>query len=380
MNTQRKSSIMMFLYYFIFVTIAFFMAPFLTNNGVDQVTVGYLQMTGLILLIISLLISGYLTDNFISNKNLMKIYLALSIAAMIIFLLNISTILLCISFLLIWFFFMPLTSIIDGLVLIDLDKKQYAKVRSYGSLGAAISYFISSIFLGQGAFDALIFINIILLIVLLSFAFNISEKAHIDRVQYKEGIKSIMSNRNLILIMIITFLTYGVLAADDAYSYNFASEVVGISASIIGLMGLMSILLEASVMNLYLKINHIISTKNLLYLSSVSLLFVFVVNHSFYTNVNLVILASIVLGLFVGLFVPISISIIRENSDPSIVNSVLSIYQMAIKFGGIILGFATTYLLSVTGDLPSIYLLHAIVIMFSFIFIFLLKLKKVEKN
>ena len=167
MNTQRKSSIMMFLYYFIFVTISFFMAPFLTSNGVEQVTVGYLQMTGLILLIISLLINGYLTDNFIKNKNLMKIYLGLAIVSMIIFLLNISTGLLCLSFLLIWFFFMPLTSIIDGLVLIDLDKKQYAKVRSYGSLGAAISYFMSSIFLGQGAFDALIFINIILLAVLL---------------------------------------------------------------------------------------------------------------------------------------------------------------------------------------------------------------------
>lgn len=376
MNTQIKSSIMMFLYYFIFVTISFFMAPFLTSNGVDQVTVGYLQMTGLILLIISLLINGYLTDNFISNKGLMKIYLALAIVSMVIFLLNINTSLLCLSFLLIWFFFMPLTSIIDGLVLIDLDKKQYSKVRSYGSLGAAISYFISSIFLGQGAFDALIFINIILLAALLYLAFSIKEAAHIDRVHYKEGLRSILSNRNLILIIIITFLTYGVLAADDAYSYNFASEVVGISASVIGLMGLMSILLEASIMNLYLKINKFISTKNLLYVSSLSLLFVFVINHSFYTSHALVIFASIVLGLFVGLFVPISINIIRENSHPSVVNSVLSIYQMAIKLGGIILGFATTYMFSITGDLPSIYLLHAIIIMFSFIFIFLLKVKK----
>lgn len=219
-HTNILTSTIMFIYYFIFVTVSFFLARELTTQGITLSTMGFLAVIGLVLLIISLLINGYLTDNLISNKKLLIIYMSITLVAFIGFIVTTNLLMLSLFYLMIWFFFMPLTSIIDGLVLGLNGPKRYPKVRAVGSAGAALSFFLNSWVLDGLGFDAIFIFNmllIILMIIMLSMLENISNQENID---YKQALKVVSKNKNIILIMLITFATYGTLAADDAYQLH----------------------------------------------------------------------------------------------------------------------------------------------------------------
>ncbi len=371
-HTNFLTSSIMFIYYFIFVTVSFFLARELTTQGISLSTMGFLAVIGLVLLIVSLLLNGYLTDKLITNKRLLIIYMTITLISFIGFIIATNLIVLSLFYLMIWFFFMPLTSIIDGLALSLVGTKKYSLIRSVGSIGAAISFFLNSWILDGLGFDTIFIFNIfliIIMIIMLSFLANPPVKEKID---YVNALKVVAKNKNIILIMLITFATYGTLNADDAYQITYAIEYTKLSPTVVGIVGFLSIILEAAIMILFTRIYQEKRVKMILNICITTLLLIFLSKALFYENKEIVILGNIMIGIFVGLFIPVSIRIISTNVDKNILNSILSLFQMFIKLGGATIGLITSLYLASGAQLPSIYFLHAVVLLFAYVFVYML--------
>ncbi len=369
-------SIVMFLYYFIFIPIAFFISPHLHSLGVDIVTTGFLQAFGLILLIVTMLINGVLTDKYINNKRLLIVYLTISSICFVLFSFVENVNLLMIIFLLIWIFFMSLVPVIDGLVLIDIDSKDYHKVRAFGSIGAAFSYLLNGYLLGASLFNYMLLGCAFAIVMIVIILFKTNDNLIIDKINYKLGIKHLIKNSTLLLIFIITLFSYGVLGADDAFQYQYNVEIVLISSTIYGVVGFSSIFIEGGVMMGFNKINNFLSEKKMLHISCLLLLFIFMSKFLFFENKTIIIIGDLLLGVFVGLFIPTVIGIINREADDSIKNTVLSLYQMSIKLGAAFLGFTTAIYYEQTKELASIYYLHALFIIIPIVLIFFLPKSK----
>lgn len=128
-------------------------------------------------------------------------------------------------------------------------------------------------------------------------------------------------------------------------------------------------------MILFTKIYKVTRIKSILYTCIITLLLIFLSKAFFYESKEIVILGNIMIGVFVGLFIPVTISIISFSVDQSILNSVLSLFQMFIKLGGAIIGLFTSIYLASGAELPSIYILHAIVLSFAFILVSMISFK-----
>ena len=192
---------------------------------------------------------------------------------------------------------------------------------------------------------------------------------------YIKALKLISKDRNIILIHLITLLTYGVLAADDAYQITFALDYTNISPSPLGIVGFISIIVESIIMIFFTSVRKIISIKRLLFICLIVLFIIFITKYLYYDNQKIIIVGNIMIGVFVGLFIPIAISIIDMHTDISIRNTVLNLYQASIKLGGAILGALTTAYIAFGNELPSIYLLHAILMIIPFILILSFKVE-----
>lgn len=372
-------------YYYVFLSILVYMIPFLSSKGMDSITIGFLNSAGLFGLVISFLLVGVITDFIKSNKKILVINLSISIVALMLMMVTTNLIFLGILYLIVWATFMSVTPIVDGLILKDAGEVNYSNVRSIGSVGAALSYLCGSLYMSYAPkflpysedssfyVNSLLVIDIILIVVILIILKNINEHIIKDNFNYKEGFKHIFKSRNLILIILITALTYGVLAADDAYSYRYSIEVVNIGLVTFGIVGFLSIALEAVLLNFYKSIEEKFSFKNIMFFISLILIVIFYTKANYYTYPNIIIAGNVIMGVFTGLFIPLSVILIDLNTDHSVKNTVLAIYQMANKLGGAVLGLITTTYVLKTDSLPGIYNLHMLIVVSSLLLIVFLK-------
>ena len=378
-NTTLISSVM-FIYYFIFVTIGFFFSRQLTTLGLPLELVGSLAVIGLVCLVISLVINGFITDNYINNKNLIISYLCITFFCFLTFNFSTNIYVLSIVYSMIWFFFMSLTSMVDGLALNGIEQSKYPLIRAAGSIGAAFSFFLNSWVLDGVGFSFILILNSILIIIMIILIFNICGKFTTHKIKYMNGLKIISKNRNIILILLITFFTYGVIAADDAFQVTFGIDYAQLSSFTLGIVGFLSMLLESIIMLFYYKIEKYIPLKSLFFICVITLFFIFITKYLYYDIKIIVIIGNIMLGLFLGLFIPMAISVINLYTDISIRNTILSLYQAFIKLGGAFLGAFTTAYIAFGEDLPSIYKLHSIILIIPFILIIFLKINSKKDN
>lgn len=376
-NLKQKS--IYFLYYFVFVTISFYNSPYLISQGIDMQVVGYAFSTSLLISMIIMVLLGIINDNeVLSHKNSMLGTIVVTIIASIVMVVTTSPELKILAFVTSSSFYFAMPGIMDGLVLDSTPKEEYGHIRSFGSFGAAISYFISSVVLGSMNYGIIVGINTVLLIATFVLLISIKYEFKKSEFTYREALKHTASNRNIVLIILITLFSYGVLKADDAFNYNFSTTFAGYTAFIYGVVGLFSIIFEASLMNVYHGARKKFSDKGLLYISAMVLIIIFFCKATMYPYTIVIIATDLALGIFVGLFVPTAVAIINENSDEKVRTSILSIYQGAILLGGVIFGYITTYFIGIIGDsnLPQIYYLHAVIIVVSLIFIYNIKQNK----
>lgn len=370
---MNKHRLIMFLYFFIYVSISFFFSPFLvTVKGFEQASMGYLTTLGLVLLIPSYFLFGYVADRFTSNKFVIFTNLIISFFVFIGLITTDNNFILSVLYILSWTSFIMLTPIIDGLVLKDVNPDKYNKVRAFGSLGAAVSYFVNSTILSSLDYSILLGINAILILIMIVIVININEyDQEKETKNYRQAFLHIWGNKNILLILLITFLTYGTLSADDAYQVAYSAQVVKVSALVIGIVGFLSIFTEASFMGIYSRVVNKIGMLNILYLTSITLFLIYLSKFTLYMYPLIINIGSIAMGVFVGFFVPSAIAIINQNSPQEIKNSILSCYQMAIRLGGILIGFITAVFYDQTGSLVNIYMLHTFIIGIAVIMLFI---------
>ncbi len=368
-----KQKIIMFIYFYIYVSISFFLSPFLiTTKNFIPTTVGYLTTISLIFLIISFFLNGMLADKIKSNKSIISFNLIMTFISLILIVGNSNKLIISSFYILSWTSFLTITSQIDGLVVSSVNSGKYSMIRSYGSYGAALSYLINSLSYSQDSIVNNLIFNLGLIIVLIMLVSSLKENKYVGSIklsEYSLEVKNMFNNKIIRNIMIITFLTYGTLSADDSYQVLYNTQVVMISAIVMGIVGFISILSEGTFMMLHAKVIKkfgIISTLNI----SVGVLFlIYITRFMLYTSPLIINIGSIFMGLFIGFFVPTAIKIISTNVNESTQNTFLSLYQIMIRIGGVVIGLLTTLFLDLTGSLQNIYFLHSILIAISFIFI-----------
>ncbi len=371
-----KHKSIMFIYYFIYVSISFFFSPFLiSEKGFTTTEMGFLTTIGLICLLVSFFAFGFISDLIKSNKKIITLNLIISFLVFIGLIYFDNKITLICLYILSYASFIMLTSQVDGLVLRDITANNYSLVRSFGSFGAATSYFINSYTLNGISYNIILFFDAILIFILLLLIFSIQEQDYSNNSMqdYLNSFKKIKNQPQVLLILIITFLTYGTLSADDAYQIIYNTQIVGISGTIIGIVGFLSIILEGSFMQLFNRLFNRLGIIKMLNISVLTLLIIYITRFSMYKIPFIINLGSIFLGVFIGFYVPCAIYIINKYIADDIKGTILSIYQIMIKLGGVILGFITAVFYSLTSSLQNIYLLHSFIIAIAFIFIYLLK-------
>ncbi len=371
-----KHKAVMFLYFYIYVSISFFFSPFLIEvKDFKPETIGYLTTIGLIFLIISFLFSGIIADKINSNKKIILINLFISFFVVLGLIIFTSKLILAILYILVWASFIMITSQLDGLVIRDIDSKLYSKVRAFGSYGAALSYFINSYALGGLNLKQIIGFNALLIIVIIIFVSMIKE-THYHNISIKEYKQSLITARKikpLIYILIITFLTYGTLSADDSYQVIYNTDIVKIATAVMGIVGFISIVSEGSFMLLHQKILKKFGLTGTINIGIITLLAIYITRFSLYTSPFIINLGSILMGVFVGFFVPSAILIINTYVKDDTKNTFLSLYQIMIRLGGALIGLVTAIFYDLTGTLQNIYIIHSILIACSLYFVYLLK-------
>lgn len=379
-----KHRLTMFLYFYVYVSISFFFSTYLINTkGFAMDIVGYLTTIGLFLLILSFFFSGYLSDKIKSNRLIIIFNLIVSFFVIIGLVSFDNKFILAFLYILSWSSFIMITSQLDGLVIRDIDSNKYSTVRAFGSYGAALSYFVNSYALSTISLSANLLLNSALVLFLIILVFNIKEQQYITNGSfsaYRNEVTKAIQIKPIFYILIITFLTYGTLSADDSYQVIYNTQIVKISASIMGIVGFISILSEGSFMYLHKRIISKIGLINTLYIAVITLFLIYITRFTLYTSGFIINLGSILMGIFVGFYVPCAILLINHFIKSETKNMFLSLYQIMIRLGGVIIGLITTIFFDLTGSLQNIYLLHTIVIAISFIFINLLKKELIDIN
>lgn len=372
-----KHKLTMFVYFYIYVSISFFFAPYLVGvKGFEPATVGYLTTFGLVTLIISFFASGYLADKINSNKQIIIVNLIISFFVIIGLIIGKSHLFLGLCYILSWSSFIMITSQLDGLVIRDAAPSLYSTIRAFGSFGAAVSYFVNSYALNDVKLEYNLLLNAVLVLVLVCLLILIQERNYEKNAslkEYKLHVKNGIKIKPVLYIMIIAFLTYGTLSADDSYQVLYSTSVVGISAAVMGIIGFVSIASEGSFMSIHKLILNRFGIAGTINIGVITLLVIYITRFTMYTNALIINIGSVLMGVFVGFFVPSAILIINRYVGDDTKNIFLSLYQIMVRLGGVLIGLITTIFFDITGSLQNIYFLHSGMIALSFIFIYLLK-------
>lgn len=372
-----KHKLTMFVYFYIYVSISFFFAPYLISiKGFAPEVVGYLTTFGLLMLIISFFLSGYLADKINSNKRIIIVNLIISFFVIIGLVVAQNHFILSLLYILSWSSFIMITSQLDGLVIRDASSSRYSSIRAFGSFGAAVSYFINSYALNDFSLDVNLLLNASLIVLLTLLLMTIKEtdyEKNSSLAEYRNQVITAIQIKPILYILIITFLTYGTLSADDSYQVLYNTEVVGISAAVMGIIGFISIVSEGSFMAMHKRILNKFGIIGTINIGTVTLLVIYITRFTMYTTPWVINLGSVLMGVFIGFYVPSAILIINQFIKDETKNIFLSFYQIMIRLGGVLIGLVTTIFFDITGSLQNIYLLHSTMILLSFIFIFLLK-------
>ncbi len=372
---MNNAKLITFFYYFIFVSIGFFFSPFLIEKGLDPIVIGYLTALGLSLMILLYFLFGLLTDKIKSTKPILFINIIITILIFLTLIFSKNHVALYLSYTLSYSSFMVLAPFIDGFVLQNFKNEHYNKIRSFGSIGAACSYFFNTFFLNSYGYNNIIIINIVFLFIIIILLNSFKENYIIKEKNMKQSLKSIFKNKEIITILIIAFLTYGTLKADDPYSYIYNLKFVKLQTITIAIVGALAIFFEAYIMRMYSKIKN--KNKYSLLLIASFTLFLIYLSRAFLFNYKiLIILGNILIGLFIGIFVPVAIKTLNNNTPNNLKNTTLGLYQMFISLGGVFIGFITTTYLSISKELPNIYILHSLIILLAIIIILINKTSK----
>ncbi|MGL4589630.1 MAG: MFS transporter [Mycoplasmatales bacterium] len=367
------------IYYYVFVTISFFNAPFLIGKGISPEQVGYGFSFSVLIALLLMLLSGYLNDQkIITNQRMIQILLVITgVFYFGIYFGNKESIVIT-SYVILTAAFLSIPSIIDSLIIHSIEETNYsyANIRKYGSIGAATSYFLAAFMMSTVDFKVVLIMNVVLIGLLCFFVNRVKYNYVPERKDYFTGLRELRKKTEVWTILIIAFLTYGVIRADDPYTITYNAEIVKLSGLTVGIIGFCSILFEAYIISLYDKIVNKIGERKLMSIAICALILIFITKYTNYDSKVIISTGNILLGLFIGLFVPIAINLLDRNSNIHVKTTVFSFYQFAIYFGGFVLGMLTTYTYVQTNFLPNIYILHAIVVSLALIFTRFLKVKK----
>lgn len=225
---MKKYSLSTFLFFAICAIMLSFYYPFLNQAiGLDVGETGKIVSLGAVFSVLAQPYIGSKFGNAKSKKNFMLKYFAL-VALIIIamFIVNKATIVIFAPFY--GMLILPMIGSYEMYIEnISIEEKfEYSKVRKWGSIGGMFITLISGFTIATFGFKGFDLIGLVLFVVFFLIVFKTFPDVKNSEVSEKVSYKSVLKNKNMVLILIMTFLGVG---SYTGIEFAFSSYLVNIT-------------------------------------------------------------------------------------------------------------------------------------------------------
>lgn len=321
-----------------------------SNLGFTELQIGQLYLWAGIVSIIGSIVNGYIAQRISDERRVVQlgsIMMLLSVIALI-FKHTFTFTLLIFTFL----FFMRTTVYVigDELIINYLQSKpelkvDFGRIRSFGSLGWGLNFFINGIIISLAPKLLVVsWISAAALLLLASVMMPLVYVKHEAEKFDRQKFKGLLANRSLMLFIVCNSLFWGTINNMQTYS-QFMVQDLGGTLGIYGLMNSLILIVDFLVMNKSQVVNERLGNKRYYRFIGCLLLVKYIIIMLAFDPL-LIYISVLIDPVFFGLMVPFSSKYIKSIIDPSSSTIALSmekvLSQLMGAIGSIIFGFVYT--------------------------------------
>jgi len=249
---RQGGTILKVFIFFYFSSVGLFL-PYLPlvfrGMGLTSWQIGILFSLGPLVTVAVQPLWGYISDRFKTVKRIIIGQLTV-ITSLSLFVFHISSFELLLSAIFLFnVFCFPIIPLTDSLTLATASKagRHYGKFRLWGSLGFALSALLFGFFFRSHGLEAFSLCYFILLFLCLIISFFLGDASYIGRKANASDIKQLLTNRRIIVFLLLTALLSSSNRANDSFMGIFIRQMGG-GSEIVGYAWTVAALSEVPVM------------------------------------------------------------------------------------------------------------------------------------
>ncbi|MDF2606113.1 MAG: Maltose permease, type [Bacillales bacterium] len=202
----------------------------------------------------------------------------------------------------------------------------FGSVRLWGSIGFAFGSLLMGKIADNFGLNLIFYVYMFLLFISVLIMTKIPNYKVITKSNepFKEGIKSLISNKKYLVFLMASFLIFGPIYTNNFY-FGILIQTVGGTLSAVGVAFLIAAGSEAPFMQKAALYIRKYSIENILIFAALISGLRWTI-YIFQPSVNLIYASSILQGVSVGLLIPAALTWVRDNCNKSVQSSAISIY------------------------------------------------------
>lgn len=315
--------------------------------GFSELQIGQLYLWAGIVSIIGSMVNGYIAQRISDERKVVQFGSVMMLASIIALYFNhtFTFTLFIFSFL----FFMRTTIYVigDELIINYLEQHpelniDFGKIRSFGSLGWGLNFFINGIIISVAPKLLVVtWLGAAILLLVSSFKIPLVNVKHDSASFDITKLKSLLTNRNFMLFIICNSLFWGTINNMQTYS-QFMVQDLGGALGIYGLMNSLVLIVDFLVMNNSPKVNKRLGNKRYYRFIGILLLIKYIIIMLAF-GPTLIYVSVLIDPFFFGLMIPFTSKYIKRIIDPSASTIALSmekvLCQLMAAIGSIVFGY-----------------------------------------
>lgn len=318
--------------------------------GYTELQIGQLYLWAGIVSIIGSVVNGYIAQRISDERRVVQLGSVMILISIIALFFNHTFMFTLFIFTFLFFMRTTIYVIGDELIINYLASKpelnvDFGKIRSFGSLGWGLNFFVNGIVITVAPKLLVVtwLIAAILLLVSSIMMPLVNVKHEAEKFDFTK-FKALLSNRSLMIFIICNGLFWGTINNMQTYS-QFMVQDLGGTLGIYGLMNSIILVVDFIVMNNSPKVNAKLGNKKYYRLIGILLLVKYIII-MFAFDPTLIYISVLIDPFFFGLMVPFSSKYIKSIIDPSSSTIALSmekvLSQLSAAIGSIVFGFVYT--------------------------------------
>lgn len=318
--------------------------------GYTELQIGQLYLWAGIVSIIGSVVNGYIAQRISDERRVVQLGAVMLLISIIALFFNHTFMFTLFIFTFLFFMRTTIYVIGDELIINYLASNpelnvDFGKIRSFGSLGWGLNFFVNGIVITVAPKLLVVtwLIAAILLLVSSIMMPLVNVKHESEKFDFTKFI-ALLSNRSLMIFIICNGLFWGTINNMQTYS-QFMVQDLGGTLGIYGLMNSIILVVDFIVMNNSPKVNAKLGNKKYYRLIGILLVVKYIII-MFAFDPTLIYISVLIDPFFFGLMVPFSSKYIKSIIDPSSSTIALSmekvLSQLSAAIGSIVFGFVYT--------------------------------------